>query len=107
MLSATALRMILSSLDWILKQIGYSTGFALLGGATIVDRLAYLLYSGALQSIKLAEMIRQLMSAAMRFMGRAITATMNLTLAFVQYVFDLLFRVISSLALRAAEMMGR
>lgn len=107
MLSATALRMILSSLDWILKQIGHGVGLALLGGATIIDRLAHLLYSGALQSIKLAGMIRQLMSAAMRFMGRTITATMNITVAFVQYVFDLLFRVISRLALRAVDLMVR
>ena len=91
MLSATALRLILASLDWILKQIGNGVGLALLGGATIVDRLAHLLYSGALQSIKLADMIRQLMATAMRFMGRTVATTTSITLAFVQYVLDLLF----------------
>jgi triacylglycerol lipase len=107
MLSATALKLILSSLDWILKQIGHGLGLALLGGATIVDRLAHLLYSGALQSVRLAEMIRQLMTAAMRFMGRTIQSATNITLSFVQYVLGLLFRVIASVASHAVDSLTR
>jgi triacylglycerol lipase len=103
MLSATALRLILSGLDWILKQLGRVAGLALLGGATIIDSLAQLLYSGALQSIKLAGMIKNLMLAAMRFMGRVVSTGMSITAGFVQYVLGLLFRFISTVALRAVE----
>lgn len=103
MLSATALRPIHSSLDWILKLLGSATGQILFGGATIIDSLARLLYSGVLQSIRLAGMIRGLMLAAMRFMGRAVSAGVSITESFVQYVLDLLFRIISTVALRAVE----
>jgi len=103
MLSATALRLILSALDEILKQLGNAAGLVLLGGATIIDSLARLLYSGALQSIRLAGMIRNLMFASMRFMGRVVSAGVNITVGFVQYVLDLLFRFIATVALRAVE----
>jgi triacylglycerol lipase len=103
MLSATALRFILCALDEILKQLGNAAGLTLLGGATIIDSLARLLYSGALQSVRLAGMIRNLMLAAMRFMGRVVSAGVNITVGFVQYVLDLLFRFIATVALRAVE----
>lgn len=103
MLSATALRLVLSALDWILKQLGNAAGLTLFGGATIIDSLARLLYSGTLQSIRLAGMIRNLMLAAMRFMGRVASASVNVTVDFVQYVLGLLFRFISTVALRAVE----
>jgi hypothetical protein len=103
LLSATALRLVLSALDWILKQLGNAAGLTLFGGATIIDSLARLLYSGALQSIRLAGMIRNLMLAAMRFMGRVASASVSITVDFVQYVLGLLFRFISTVALRAVE----
>lgn len=103
MLSATALRLVLSALDWILKQLGNAAGLTLFGGATIIDSLARLLYSGALQSIRMAGMIRNLMLAAMRFMGRVASASVSITVDFVQYVLGLLFRFISTVALRAVE----
>jgi pimeloyl-ACP methyl ester carboxylesterase len=103
MLSATALRLILSGLDWILKQLGSGAGLVILGGATIIDSLAQLLYSGALQSMKLAEMIKNLLAAAMRFMGRSLATGVNVTVSFIQYVLGLLFRFVSTMALRAVE----
>lgn len=103
MLSATALRFILSALDGVLRQLGNAAGLTFLGGATIIDGLARLLYSGALQSMRLADMIRNLMLAAMRFMGRVVSAGVNITVGFVQYVLDLLFRFLATVALRAVE----
>lgn len=107
MLSATALRWILRSLDWILGQLGHAAGLAVLGGATIIDTLARLLYTGALQSLRLAAMIRNLIAAAMRFMGRTVAATANITVAFVEYVLGMLFRVVSTLARQAVDVMLR
>ena len=108
MRSATALQLILSALDWILKQVGHAVGAgigtALFAGTTVLDTLARLLYSGALQSIRLAEAVRNLLSAAMRFMGRAVVATVEITVAFVEYVLGLLFRFLSSMARRALDM---
>ena len=103
MLSATALRLILSALGWILQQLGHVAGLAVLGGATIIDTLAQLLYTGALQSVRLAMMIRNLIGAAMRFMGRSVVASANITIAFVGYVLGMLFRLISIVAVRAVD----
>jgi triacylglycerol lipase len=103
MLSAAALQLILSALDWIVRQLGKAAALALFTGATVLDGLARLLYSGMLQSIQLAQTIRNLMTAAMRFMGRTIAATVNLTLDFVQYVLGLLFHFISTMAKRALD----
>lgn len=107
MLSATALRWILSALDWILTTLGHGAGLAVLGGATILDTLARLLYSGALQSLRLAAMIRNLITAIMRFLGRAVAATANITVAFVEYVLGLLFRVVSTMARQAVDVLRR
>jgi hypothetical protein len=107
MLSATALRWILRALDWILTALGHGTGLAVLGGATILDTLARLLYSGALQSLRLAAMIRNLITAIMRFMGRTVAATVNITVAFVEYVLGMLFRVVSTMARQAVDVLLR
>jgi hypothetical protein len=105
MLSATALRLILSALDWIIKQVMKIPGTLLFEGTTALDVLARVLYSGVLQSIELAETVRNLLSAAMRFMGRTIAAASNITVAFIEYVLGLLFRFISTIARRAVDML--
>jgi hypothetical protein len=105
MLSATALRLILSALDWIIRQVSKIPGVLLFEGTTVLDALARLLYSGVLQSIELAETIRNLLSAAMRFMGRTLTAAANITVAFIEYVLGLLFRFVSTIARRAVGML--
>jgi hypothetical protein len=108
MRSATALQLILSALDWILKQMGNvaagGIGTVSFTGATVLDTLARMLYSGVLQSIRLAEAIRNLLSAAMRFMGRTAVSTTEITVGFIEYVLGLLFRFLSAMARRALDM---
>jgi hypothetical protein len=105
MMSATALRLILSALDWIVKQLGRGVALQLFAGATLLDGLARLLYSGALQSIQMAEAVAHLMNAALRFMGRAAIATVNISVAFIEYVLGLLFRFIAAMARRATDLL--
>ncbi|GLQ99215.1 lipase family protein [Dyella mobilis] len=105
MLSATALRLILSALDWILKQVGKTAALALYVGSTLLDGLARLLYSGVLQSIQMAETIRNMLNAALRFMGRTAIATGNMTVSFIEYVLGLLFRFVAAIARRAVDML--
>ena len=108
MRSATALQLILSALDWIVKQVSNTPrnvlGVGLFAGATVLDTLARLLYSGVLQSIRLGEAVRNLMSAVMRFMGRAVVSTVEMTVGFIEYVLGLLFRFLSAIARRALDM---
>lgn len=105
MMSATALRLILSALDWIVKQIGRSVALQLFAGATLLDGLARLLYNGALLSVELGETIRNLMNAALRFMGRTAMAAANMTVAFIEYVLGMLFHFVAALARRAIDML--
>jgi hypothetical protein len=98
MLSSAMLRMIMSALGWILRQVGRMVGFAVLGAATIIDQIAQLLYSGVLTGISISMLIGRLMAAIMRFTGRQLARGTNMTVAFFQYVLDLLFRTVAGVA---------
>jgi triacylglycerol lipase len=104
--SAIALRLILSALDWILKQLGNSAGLLLFAGTTLIDGLARLLYTGMLQSIRLAQAIRNMLLAAMRFMGRVVAAGVDITVSFIEYVLGLLFRFIAAIARKAVDLIS-
>jgi hypothetical protein len=52
-------------------------------------------------------MIRNLITAIMRFMGRTVAATVNITVAFVEYVLGMLFRVVFTMARQAVGMLLR
>ena len=101
MLSGTILQTIMSALGWILKKVGQHTGYAILGGATIIDYIARLLYTGVLISVEVNFMVAQLMALILRFAGRTVVEGASMTAAFFQWVLDLLFRLISTMAARA------
>jgi triacylglycerol lipase len=103
MLSGRILRMIMSALSWILRKVGHLTGYAILGGSTIVDYIARLLYSGVLVNVEISYLIGRLMAAALSFVGRTAVAGANMTVAFFRYVLDLLFRMVSTMASRAID----
>jgi hypothetical protein len=107
MLSAGALHLLLSALDWILKQIGRGLAAGLFAGATLLDSLARLLYGGMLQSARVGSAVRDMLAAAMRFMGRTVTATTSITVDFIQYVLGLLFSFIATMARRAVGLVSR
>lgn len=100
-LSASALRMILWALRWILRKAGEIIGYALLGGATIIDYLAKLLYRSVLQSIAIARAVENMIAAILRFTGRTLAIGTRITEAFIRYVLELLFRMVTAVAVRA------
>jgi len=101
MLSANALRMILWALRWILRKAGELIGYALLGGATIIDYLAKILYRGVLKSISIARAVENMIATILRFTGRTLAAGQRITEVFIQYVLELLFRMVATAATRA------
>ncbi|GLQ87410.1 lipase family protein [Dyella flagellata] len=103
MLSSLALQLILSGLDWILKQLIKVPELALFADVTLLDGLARLLYTGVLQSIRIAEAVRNMLAAAMRFMGRTLAQGANITVDFIQFVLGMLFRFISTMARNAVD----
>jgi len=100
--SAEALRMIGRALVWLLKQAGKLVAVGLNTGVTaalsVPDLIAYLLSRGAQLSKELAGYGIALIRAVLRFLGRVATAVTDLTMAFLRWVFDLLFSTLGSMA---------
>lgn len=103
MMSASALWMLVASLNWILQRVRVHLGLRLLSTATVLDRLALILHLGLAATLALAESIRDLMLATMRFLGRTVERGVDLTVAFIRWVLGLLFGVLANSAQLALE----
>lgn len=107
MLSAGTLWMLMRSIDWIVSIIAGGTkvvaGVAALGAVTILDRLAQLLYQGAMTSVRVGTSVMNLMKAILRFLGRTIVATVSLTVQFISWILQMLYGVISQMAQSAFQ----
>ncbi|MEI6705695.1 MAG: lipase family protein [Methylococcales bacterium] len=105
MFSCSSLRLILKALQWVLSSIKSVSSaiaqFTLSGGAIVVDVLAYLLYQGCLLTAEIAGYVKSILKSILKFMGRTIDATANVTVSFIQFVLDMFFRVISTAASQA------
>lgn len=104
MYSAKALWMIVKCIDWILDMVGRGVGLLVLAGVTILDRLAQLLFDGSLLALKISAHVSNLMMVIMRFLGRTAVKGVNLTVAFIKWVLDLLFRFASTAAQQALQL---
>ena len=107
MLSAVSLRMILSALEAIIQGIKTGIGGAglvFVAGATIMDRLAQLLYSGILLSAEISSHVNILIRSILTWLGRNLGQTIQTSVAFISWVLNLLFSVISNLATRAVKL---
>jgi triacylglycerol lipase len=105
MYSAKALWMIMKCLNHILRTAEESAkvaaGAALLGVATVVDHMTMILYRGILESPKIRDNAGKLIGVIMKFLGRTFVAGTNLTVSFIRWVLDLLFRALSTMAYQA------
>jgi hypothetical protein len=106
MYSGASLEVIGQALRWIIRK-AVSLGLVFpacnaLGGAlTAVDLLATLVDQTASLSKEIAEDVKTIMGAILRFLGRSVASTAELTHQFVRWVFDLLYSSISAMANRA------
>jgi len=106
MYSGASLEVIGQALRWIIKKaislgLVFPTCNALGGALTAVDLLATLVDQSATLSKDIAEDVKTIMGAILRFLGRSAATTAELTHQFVRWVFDLLYSSISSMANRA------
>ena len=102
--SARLLGLIGDALAWILKRALQVVGGSILTvGATLVDRIAAVLAAGVEASIELSAYVAALVRAIFRFLGRTVTNARDLTRAFLQWVLDLLFRSIITVARHALD----
>jgi triacylglycerol lipase len=99
MLCAASLWLILQALQAVLRSVAMGVGVCLTAGATVVDRLAQLLYTGTLLSVHIAEQVQQLMEAILKFLGRAVNGVrQQITVAFISWVLETLFRMLATSA---------
>ncbi len=105
MYSAKTMWMITKALDWIIGKVlggvGATAGLAALGAATVLDQLSQILHQGILESVKVAEWVGNLIAGIMKFLGRTAVTGAKMTVHFIRWVLDLLFRSIASMAYMA------
>lgn len=104
MFSAKVLWMITKALGWILKKVAtMAIGSVLTASVTILDRLAWLLYQGALACKEIAESLASLLKIILRFLGRVVSDVANLSMVFIRWVLDLLLGFVRNVAGRAVQ----
>jgi len=101
MQSGASLWLILHALEAIVRGVTGTIGLAATCGITLLDRLAQLLYSGVLISVKIAEQVKVLLAAMVKFLGHTLDAATQISVAFISWVFQRLFRVLATTALKA------
>ncbi|MFT3734764.1 MAG: lipase family protein [Rhodocyclaceae bacterium] len=108
--SATALTMIGKALRWLLARLRDllvgAIGVTLTVSATILDQLAWLLAQGAAASKEVAGHVKGFVKAIFRFLGRAMQAVTDVTVAFIRWVLDLLFSSVRTMAERAVAFLN-
>jgi triacylglycerol lipase len=103
MLSGASLWLILHALEAIVRGVSGVVGFVVTCGITLLDRIAQLLYSGILISAQIAEQVKCLLTAIMKFMGRTLDAATQISVAFISWVLQMLFRVLATAAWKAVH----
>jgi len=108
--SAEVLRMIGRALAWLLKKAGkllaIGINASLTTALTLPDLIAYLISRGAELSKEIAGYGVALIRAILRFLGRVVSITLDLTMGFLRWVFGLLFSVVSGMARNALSVIG-
>jgi triacylglycerol lipase len=103
--TAKLLDMIARALAWMLKIAGAATkgviGLAATGAVTILDQVAWLLTQAAQISAEMGRGLVALVGMIFRFLGRTVSAGVQITTAFLRWVLDLLFTSLRSAAQRA------
>ena len=105
--AADSLAMIGKVLGWILKQEYQSWGIECANYYTALDHLAHMIERGTKFTKQTEEQLKTVMNAILRFIGRSAVTISELSLAFVQYVFELFYAAIRTIAAQAIRGMGQ
>lgn len=108
--SATALGSIARALNWLIRQagalVGVAAGSVLVAGATALDQVVWLLSQAAQLSKQIAGHLVAVMAAALRFIGKTMVSTAQMTAAFLSWVLGMLWSNVQSIAVRALSAIG-
>ena len=101
MYSAHALYMIGAALKWLLRKIGNALGGIITAGTayfTLIDRVAWMISKGVEITAEVSMYALSLVGAVLRWLGRVATAAYDMTMAYLRWVFGMLFQTMATAA---------
>ena len=108
--STQLLSMIGRALTWLVRRsawvMGSALGSGVTAGLTLMDQLAWLLPQASKVKQEVATHVKALMSAILRFLGRKVVGTADVTQAFVHWLLATLVTTLSAIARRALSRFG-
>lgn len=103
-LGTTALSMIRRALEWLLiKVVGGGIGLTATVGMTVLDRIAWVLAAGKAKAIETGIWTANLMTAILKWLGRSVQATVNVTVTFIRWVLGMFFSTVANIARTALD----
>jgi pimeloyl-ACP methyl ester carboxylesterase len=100
--SAPALWALGKAMKAVLAMVERAVGVVLTAGLTLLDGIAQALHAGVVSGgAAVTGAVRKLIEGIFRFLGRAVSAVENLTVAFLRYVLGLLYQSLVAVARRA------
>lgn len=93
-LNTALLRLLLHGLKLILRGARMSIGTQMVAGMTVVDTLAMAMYSLARTGARMADQVRGIIMQIARFLGIAINASGQISLALLKWIVDRLMRTL-------------
>ncbi len=99
--AADSLSMIGRVLGWILEQEYRNWGIECVNYYTALDHLAHMIERGVKFTKEAEDQLKTVMNAILRFIGRSAVTITEFTLAFVQYVLELFYTTIRTIAVQA------
>lgn len=100
-LSAQLMRLIVQALGLVLSGIGGAAGLVLLGAVTVVDQIALAISMGVNALASGMEILQRLVAQIMRWLGIAVSGTVNITTGFLRWLLQKLFNTIAVMAASA------
>lgn len=101
--SATAFWALGQAVRGLLALADRTVGMAVLGAVTVLDGLSTLLMNAASVSAEIGSTLNRLITIALRWLGRPVQDGVSLTVGFVRYVLELLFRPLAAMASSATD----
>lgn len=95
------------ALKGILELANRVLGLIVVVGATVIDRVAWLLMRAADLSAYIGERILAWLGTVLRWLGRTVTGTVEITRTVLRYVLELMFTPLAMLARNAIERANR
>ncbi len=100
-LSAQLMRLIVRALGMILSGLGGAAGLVALGAATVLDQIAYAITIGFGAMTSGMELMQRLVAQIMRWLGIAVSGTVNITTSFLRWLLSKMFATIAQMAASA------